>query len=161
MILTVPEDIDLIRLAGQIDAEVLEAVCNIVAPGVTTWELDEFAEKAIRERGAIPTFKGYRNFPNSICVSVNEEVVHGIPSKNRVLKEGDIISLDLGATIRRKNNGEQEDFIGDTAVTIAVGKISSRLEKLLDDTQRALYAGCKACRAGATLDDVGGAIEDI
>ena len=161
MILTVPEDIDLIRLAGQIDAEVLEAVCNIVAPGVTTWELDEFAEKAIRERGAIPTFKGYRNFPNSICVSVNEEVVHGIPSKNRVLKEGDIISLDLGATIRRKNNGEQEDFIGDTAVTIAVGKISSRLEKLLDDTRRALYAGCKACRAGATLDDVGGAIEDI
>ncbi|HEY9870499.1 MAG TPA: type I methionyl aminopeptidase [Candidatus Obscuribacterales bacterium] len=161
MILTAAEDIELIRQAGRIDAEVLEQVAKLVAPGVTTWELDQFADRALRERGAIPTFKGYRNFPCSICVSVNEEVVHGIPSKNRVLKDGDIVSLDLGATIRRQVNGKQQDFIGDTAITIAVGSISPRLEKLLDDTKRALYAGIRACRAGASLDDIGGAIEDI
>jgi methionyl aminopeptidase len=161
MILTAAEDIELIRQAGRIDAEVLEQVAKLAAPGVTTWELDQFAERALRERGAIPTFKGYRNFPCSICVSVNEEVVHGIPSKNRVLKDGDIVSLDLGATIRRQVNGKQQDFIGDTAVTIAVGSVSPRLKKLLDDTRRALYAGIQASRAGATLDDIGGAIEDI
>jgi methionyl aminopeptidase len=161
MILTAAEDIELIRQAGRIDAEVLEQVAKLAASGVTTWELDQFAERALRERGAIPTFKGYRNFPCSICVSVNEEVVHGIPSKNRVLKDGDIVSLDLGATIRRQVNGKQQDFIGDTAVTIAVGSVSPRLKKLLDDTRRALYAGIQASRAGATLDDIGGAIEDI
>lgn len=161
MILTAAEDIELIRQAGRIDAEVLAQVAKLAAPGVTTWELDQFAERALRERGAIPTFKGYRNFPCSICVSVNEEVVHGIPSKKRVLKDGDIVSLDLGATIRRQVNGKQQDFIGDTAITIPVGSISPRLKKLLDDTRRALYAGIQACRAGATLDDIGGAIEDI
>lgn len=161
MILTETEDLDLIRKAGQIAGQVLEQLMNLVQPGITTWELDEFAEKAIREAGAIPTFKGYRNFPATICASINEEVVHGIPNKGRKLKEGDVISMDIGATLRRSENGKKFDFIGDTAVTVAVGNISARLEKLLDDTQRSLYAGIKAARGGASLDDIGGAIEDI
>jgi methionyl aminopeptidase len=161
MILTKTEDIELIRQAGQIAGRVLEQLIALVEPGISTWELDQFAEKAIREAGAIPTFKGYRNFPCTICASVNEEVVHGIPHKDKILKDGDIISMDIGATWRRADNGTKFDFIGDTAVTVPVGQISPRLAQLLADTQRSLYAGIKACTAGATLDDVGGAIEDV
>jgi len=161
MILTAQEDVELIRKAGQLAGFVLSEVVKLVSPGVTTWELDQFAEKAIRDAGAIPTFKGYRNFPCTICASVNEEVVHGIPSKNKVLKEGDLLSLDIGATFRRTVNGSKFDFIGDTAITVPVGQVSPRLEKLIADTRRALYAGIKACRAGATLDEIGGAIEDV
>jgi methionyl aminopeptidase len=87
--------------------------------------------------------------------------VHGIPNKNKILREGDIISLDLGATVRRDDNGKNFDFIGDTAVTLPVGKISTRLEKLLEDTKQSLYNAIKACRAGATLDDLAGEIEDV
>jgi methionyl aminopeptidase len=161
MILTASEDIELIRKAGRIDGEVLEAIANMVVPGITTLELDEFAESAIREAGALPTFKGYRDFPRTACISVNEEVVHGIPHKDRILKEGDVVSLDLGATVRRESNGESFDFIGDTAVTVPVGKVSERLQRLLDDTKRALYAAIKVSRPGASLDDIGGAIEDV
>ncbi|MBI4533576.1 MAG: type I methionyl aminopeptidase [Candidatus Melainabacteria bacterium] len=161
MILTAGADIALIKEAGKAAAAVLEELIKIVSPGVTTWELDEFAERSIRAWGAIPTFKGYRNFPMSVCTSVNEEVVHGIPSKDRVLREGDIVSIDIGATYRRGCEGAQCDFIGDTAVTVPVGKIVPRLEKLVSDTQRALYEAIKVCRAGATLDDIGGAIEDV
>ncbi len=130
-------------------------------PGITTWELDQFAEKMIRDAGSIPTFKGYRKFPNTICASINEEVVHGIPNPKRVLKDGDVISMDIGVTVRRQTNGKSFDFIGDTAITVPVGKVSARLQKLLDDTQAALYAGIAACKGNAILDDVGGAIEDI
>lgn len=162
MIFTADADIELFRQAGKLAGETLEMLMNMVQPGITTWELDEAAEKKIRDGGAIPTFKGYRGFPCTICASVNEEVVHGIPSKNKVLKNGDIISMDIGVTFRRGSNGKKhEDFIGDTAVTVAVGEISPRLKKLLDDTQASLYAGIHAARAGATLDEVGGAIEDI
>ncbi|HEY9711939.1 MAG TPA: type I methionyl aminopeptidase [Chroococcales cyanobacterium] len=161
MILTKDEDIELIRKAGKLAGATLEALINRVQPGISTWELDEFAEKMIRENDAIPTFKGYRGFPNTICASVNEEVVHGIPNKKKILKEGDVLSIDIGVTVRRTEGGKKFDFIGDTAVTVPVGKISSRLEKLLTDTQDSLYAGLRACRSGATLDEVGGAIEDI
>src|ERR1700737_4706518 len=112
MILTEEADIELIRKAGRLAGEVLEAISKMVAPGITTWELDEFAEKAIRDGGGLPTFKGYRKFPATICASVNEEVVHGIPNKKKVLKEGDVISLDIGATFRRQDNGKKFDFIG-------------------------------------------------
>jgi methionyl aminopeptidase len=161
MILTKTEDIDLIRQAGKIDGEVLHEVGNMVQPGITTWELDQYAEEALRKRGAMPTFKGYRGFPNTVCISVNEEVVHGIPSKKRVLKEGDIVSLDIGATLRRQNGGKKEDFIGDTAITVACGQVSPKIAKLLADTQASLYAGIKAARAGNIIDDIAGAIEDI
>src|SRR5271156_5035163 len=104
MILTKDEDIELIRKAGRLAGETLHAISKLVKPGITTWEIDQAAEKLIRDAGAIPTFKGYRNFPNTVCASVNEEVVHGIPSKTKVLKEGDILSLDIGATFRRQDN---------------------------------------------------------
>lgn len=161
MIVTAPDDIELFRKAGKLAGQVLEELMRQAQPGISTWELDEIAEKMVRDGGAIPTFKGYRNFPATICSSVNEEVVHGIPSKQKVLKSGDIISMDIGVTFSRQQNGKRLDFIGDTAVTVAVGEISARLQKLLDDTQASLYAGIKAARAGATLDEVGGAIEDI
>lgn len=158
MIVTAETDIDLFRKAGKIAGQVLEELMNMVQPGISTQDLDRAAEKMITDAGAIPTFKGYRSFPATICTSVNEEVVHGIPNAKKVLKDGDIISLDLGVTVRR-NKGE--DFIGDTAVTVAVGKITPRLEKLIADTRAALYAGIQACRAGANLDEIGGPIEDI
>lgn len=161
MILTAEADIELIRKAGRLAGEVLEAISKLVEPGISTWELDQVAEKLIREQGAIPTFKGYRNFPATICASVNEEVVHGIPNKKKILKEGDVLSMDIGATFRRHDNGKKFDFIGDTAITVPVGKISARLAKLLDDTQQALYAGLRVCQAGITLDEIGGAIEDV
>jgi methionyl aminopeptidase len=161
MILTKDADIELIRKAGKLAGEVLELLTQIAKPGMSTWELDVVAEKAIRDGGALPTFKGYRNFPCTICASVNEEVVHGIPNKKKILKDGDVLSLDIGATFRRQTNGSKFDFIGDTAITIAIGTITPRLQKLLDDTQQSLYDGMKAARAGATLAEVGGAIEDI
>lgn len=161
MIFTKPEELELFRQAGKIAGEALDLISKMVEPGITTLDLDAAAEKYIRDQGAIPTFKGYRKFPNTICASVNEEVVHGIPNKKKVLKEGDIISMDIGATVRRVENGKTLDYIGDTALTIPVGKISERLQQLLDDTQKALYAGIKAATTGATLDEIGGAIEDV
>ncbi len=161
MILTVPEEIDLIRRAGRIDGEVLAELAALVRPGISTGQLDQAAEAMILSRGGLPTFKGYRDFPRTACISVNEEVVHGIPSEHKLLKEGDIVSLDLGCTIRREANGRSFDFIGDTAVTVPVGVVSPRLARLIDDTRAALYAGIKKALAGASLDDIGGAIEDI
>jgi methionyl aminopeptidase len=161
MIVTSPEEIELFRKAGKLAGEVLEELCKMVEPGISTWDLDVFAEKMIRDGGGIPTFKGYRNFPATICASVNEEVVHGIPSKRKILKVGDVISMDIGVTFRKEGNGKPKDYIGDTAITVPVGAISQRLEKLLFDTKASLYAGIKAAKGGATLDDIGGAIEDI
>lgn len=161
MILTETSDLDLIRKAGHIAGSVLERVSQMVEPGISTWELDEIAEKAVRDLGALPTFKGYRGFPATICTSVNEEVVHGIPNKKKILKEGDIISIDIGATLRVDKNGKPFDFIGDTALTVSVGKITAVLEKLLQDTQKSLYAAMAICKGGVTLDEIGGAIEDV
>jgi methionyl aminopeptidase len=162
MIVTADADIDLFRQAGKLAGQTLEHLMKMVEPGISTWDLDVAAEKMITDNGAIPTFKGYRGFPCTICTSVNEEVVHGIPSKGKVLKAGDIISIDIGVTFRRGSNGKKhEDFIGDTAVTVPVGEISPRLQKLLDDTKASLYAGMKEAIAGASLDAIGGAIEDI
>ncbi len=161
MIVTTDIEIDNFKKAGKLAGQVLEHISKLVAPGITTGELDEIAEKMIRDAGCIPTFKGYRKFPATICASINEEVVHGIPNRNRVLKEGDVISMDLGATVRVGDNGKHMDYIGDTALTVPVGEINPRLQQLLDDTQKSLYAGIKVCKPGATLDDIGGAIEDI
>lgn len=161
MILTTEDEIDYIRRAGKLAGEVLEAISKMAEPGITTWELDEFAEKMIRDNGAIPTFKGYRDFPCTICASVNEEVVHGIPNRKKVLRNGDVLSLDIGVTFQRRDNGKPFNFIGDTAITVPVGEVSPRLKKLLDDTQAALYAGIKAATGTCVLDDIGGAIEDI
>jgi methionyl aminopeptidase len=161
MILTKDEDIELIREAGRLAGAVLEMISRAAAPGITTYELDQMAEKAITDAGHIPTFKGYRGFPATVCASVNEEVVHGIPSKKRVLKDGDILSLDIGVSVRRMVDGKPFNFIGDTAITVPIGTVTKAVQKLLDDTQRSLYEAIKVSKAGATLDQIGGAVEDV
>lgn len=161
MILTEEKDLERIRLAGSLAGQVLQLISEAVQPGITTWELDEMAEKAIRDAGHIPTFKGYRGFPATVCTSVNEEVVHGIPNKKKVLKDGDIVSLDLGVSVRETINGKPFNYIGDTAVTIAVGQVSPAIVKMLEATQKSLYEAIKICKAGTTLDEIGGAVEDV
>ncbi|MBP9093877.1 type I methionyl aminopeptidase [bacterium] len=161
MILTKEEDIELIREAGRLAGAVLEMISRAAAPGITTYELDQMAEKAITDAGHIPTFKGYRGFPATVCASVNEEVVHGIPNKKKVLKDGDILSLDIGVSVRRMVDGKPFNFIGDTAITVPIGTVTKAVQKLLDDTQRSLYEAIKVSKAGATLDQIGGAVEDV
>ncbi len=161
MILTKEEDIELIREAGRLAGAVLEMISRAAAPGITTYELDQMAEKAITDAGHIPTFKGYRGFPATVCASVNEEVVHGIPSKKKVLKDGDILSLDIGVSVRRMVDGKPFNFIGDTAMTVPIGTVTKAVQNLLDATQRSLYEAIKVAKAGATLDQIGGAVEDV
>lgn len=120
VILKSPGEIEAMKAAGQLSAEVLRKVGELVKPGVSTLELDEFAETYIREHGGIPAFKGYGGFPGTICASVNEQIVHGIPSKKVVLRDGDILSVDTGATV--------DGWVGDNAWTFAVGKISEQNE---------------------------------
>src|SRR5438132_12461542 len=119
-------EIEKMYRAGQLVGQLLKELCAMAKPGVTTLELDQFAEKFIRSAGAIPTFKGYRGFPYSICTSVNEQVVHGFPSSRKLL-EGDIISIDCGATL----NG----YVGDSAVTVPVGKIYEEAKRLIEVTE--------------------------
>lgn len=145
------EEIKLMKMAGSIVALVHQAVGNAVAPGISTKELDDIAYRIIKENKAIPTFLGYRGFPASICASVNEQVVHGIPSDDVILKEGDIIAVDVGATFR--------GLVGDSAKTYAVGKISPDCKKLLEGTEKALYAAIDTMSAGNTIDDVAKNIE--
>ena len=161
MILTKEEDIELIREAGRLAGAVLEMISRAAAPGITTYELDQMAEKAITDAGHIPTFKGYRGFPATVCASVNEEVVHGIPGKKKVLKDGDILSLDIGVSVRRMVDGKPFNFIGDTAMTVPIGTVTKAVQNLLDATQRSLYEAIKVAKAGATLDQIGGAVEDV
>ncbi len=146
-------EIKLMKTAGSIVAEVHEVMKEMVKPGISTLELDEKAEKIIKNNMAIPAFKGYHGFPGTICASVNQQVVHGIPAKDIILKEGDIISIDVGAVYK--------GLMGDSAVTLAVGKISDELKKLLEITEEALYAGIKEIIAGNKLyDTVSAAVED-
>ncbi len=150
IILKSPREVAQMREAGRVVAAVLEAVAKNVKPGVTTAELDDVAANEVKKRGAVASFKGYRGFPASICTSLNEEVVHGIPG-NRVLKEGDVISLDFGAHL----NG----FHGDAAMTMGVGRISLEAQKIIDATKGALMAGIAAATTGARLGDVSAAIQ--
>jgi len=145
-----PAEIAVMRRAAQAAARALKDVCAAVRPGVTTRELDRIAEDRIRALGAVPSFLGYRGYPASVCISVNDEVVHGIPGR-RVLREGEIVSLDLGAAF--------DGFHGDTAVTVPVGAIDESLRQLLVVTEEALEEGIKVVRAGARLGDVGAAIQ--
>ena len=137
-------------VAGGIVGEVLTLLKRSVEPGITTKELDSIAYKEITRHGATPTFKGYLGFPASICTSVNEEIVHGIPGK-RVLKEGDIIKMDVGATI--------QGFIGDAAVSVAVGKVSQEAKDLMDATRESLAEGIKAAQPGNRVGDIGLAVQ--
>lgn len=140
------------RRAGAIVARVLEETSAAVRPGITTEELDRIAERTIRELGGTPSFKGYHGYPATICTSVNEEIVHGIPGA-RVLREGDLISIDAGAIF--------QGYQGDAAVTVGVGRVSPDAERLMEVTRRALEAGIAAARAGARLGDISHAIESV
>ena len=145
-----PREIGVMREAGRIVATVLDTLKNEIKPGVTTGQLDAIAARILEENGATASFKGYRGYPASVCASVNEEVVHGIPGK-RVLQEGDIVAIDVGSVY----NG----FQGDSAVTVAVGNISKKTEALIDATRGALQAGILEAREGAHLGDVSAAIQ--
>jgi methionyl aminopeptidase len=151
-VITIKSDqqIKLMREAGRIVAETHQLLADMIVPGITTRELDEAAEKYIRSRGAIPTFKGYNGFPFSICASVNEQVVHGFPSL-RKLENGDIISIDIGAT--------KDGYVGDAAVTHPVGTVSSDKLKLLEVTKASLMEGIKYAVPGNRLSDISHAIQ--
>jgi methionyl aminopeptidase len=144
------KEIDKMRAAGQLVGRVLQELRAMVEPGVTTLEVDRVAEKMIRDAGALPTFKGYNGFPFSICASVNEQVVHGFPSQYQ-LQEGDIFSIDVGATL--------EGFVGDTATTVAVGKVGEDRLRLMRITEECLELAIEQCRAGNHLGDIGFAVQ--
>ncbi|HBF65246.1 MAG TPA: type I methionyl aminopeptidase [Clostridium sp.] len=138
------------RRAGQLLAKTEELIAKAIAPGVTTAYLDQLAENYIRSQGGIPSFKGYGGFPATLCTSVNEEVVHGIPGK-RILKEGDILSVDMGCIL--------EGYHGDMARTYAVGEISAEAKKLIEVTKQSFFEGIKFAKEGNHLNDIGSAIQ--
>lgn len=141
------------RRAGHIVRQVLDEMRVMVKPGITTMDLERAAEKLIREFGAKPAFKGYYDYPCVLCTSVNDEIVHGIPSENRTLKEGDLVSIDCGVVL--------EGYYGDSAVTVPVGSVTPDAKKLLDVTEQSLYKGIDAAVVGATVGDVGAAVQQF
>lgn len=147
------EEIKLMRHAGHIVALVHQKMKEVVEPGISTKELDNIAYNVIKENRAVPTFLGYNGFPGSICASINEQVVHGIPHEDVKVKEGDIISIDVGATFR--------GLVGDSAWSYAVGEIDDEKKRLMKATEEALFAGIDKMRTGNVLDDISGAIEDV
>jgi methionyl aminopeptidase len=146
------DEIEIMAEANRIVAEVLVMLQQTVEPGITTWELDQMAEELCNKRQAIPAFKGYRGFPGSLCVSINEEVVHGIPSRKRKLKKGDIISVDFGTFYK--------GYYGDSAVTIAVGRIDALKHKLLQVTEESLSKAIEKVQVGNRIADVSAAVQD-
>jgi len=146
-------EIKLIKKSSQIVSKVLSEIIDLIKPGMSTKDLDAFAEKRIREMGAKPSFKGYHGFPASICSSINNEVVHGIPNKNKIIKNGDLVKIDTGAYL--------DGFHGDSCVSICVGSVNKEVERLSNVAHEALYAGLSKIKAGNTLLDIAGAIEDV
>lgn len=147
------EEIKLMRHAGHIVALVHQKMKEVVEPGISTKELDSIAMKVIKENRAIPTFLGYNGFPACICTSINEQVVHGIPSEDVILHDGDIIAIDVGATYH--------GLVGDSAWSYAVGNINEDNKRLMKATEEALYAGIEQMRPGNVLDDISSAVEDV
>ncbi|MDO4544720.1 MAG: type I methionyl aminopeptidase, partial [Bacillota bacterium] len=145
------QEIDLMRTSGKVTAFILSQLENLIKPGISTADIDKFVEDTIRSNGMIPTFKGYGGFPASACVSINEEVVHGIPNKKRFLKEGDIVSVDVGSTYK--------GYVSDAARTYPVGKVSETAQKLMDVTRESFFAGLEFCKVGYRLSDISHAIQ--
>lgn len=145
-------EIEIMRQSAKIVATVLKEISELVEPGMTTADLDAHAEKRIREMGATPSFKGYHGFPGSICSSINNEVVHGIPSPKKVIRAGDVLKVDTGACY--------QGFHGDSCITIAVGEVSPKAAKLIRVAEEALYKGIEQVKAGNYLMDLAGAIQD-
>jgi methionine aminopeptidase type I len=146
-----PDEIGLMREAGLVVSRTLQRLRDAVAPGITTADLDRIAEESIRAEGAVPSFKGYRGFPRTICTSINDEVVHGIPSRRRRLRVGDIISIDCGAIL--------EGWHGDSAITVPVGEVSPELHELIRVTEESMWAGLAAIAVSGRLSDISAAVE--
>jgi len=145
-------EIEIMRQSAKIVATVLKEISQLVEPGMTTADLDAHAEKRIREMGATPSFKGYHGFPGSICASINNEVVHGIPNPKKVIRSGDVLKVDTGAFY--------QGFHGDSCITIAVGAVTPEAAKLIKVAEEALYKGIEQVKAGNYLMDIAGAIQD-
>jgi methionyl aminopeptidase len=147
-------EIEKMRRSGRIVRQVLDAIKEAVAPGVTTMDLERVAERMIKDAGAKPAFKGYYDYPCVLCTSLNNEIVHGIPSERRVLKAGDIVSIDTGVVL--------DGYYGDAAITVPVGGgVTPELAKLLEVTRESLYRGIEAARVGNTVGDVGAAVQKL
>ena len=153
IVIKTSREVEKMRRSGQIVREVLEHVRSFVKPGATTLDLENAAAAKMEELGAKPAFKGYHGFPCVLCTSVNEQVVHGIPSADRVLRDGDIVSVDCGVVI--------DGFYGDSAITIPVGRIASKAQRLLEVTQASLARAIETVKPGATLGDVGAAVQEV
>lgn len=147
-----PQEIEIMRQASKIVAIVLKEISELVEPGMTTADLDAHAEKRIREMGATPSFKGYHGFPASICASINNEVVHGIPNRKKTIRRGDVLKVDTGAYY--------QGFHGDSCITIAVGEVSPDAAKLIRVAEETLYKGIEQVKAGKFLLDIAGAVQD-
>ncbi|HAC64450.1 MAG TPA: type I methionyl aminopeptidase [Cyanothece sp. UBA12306] len=147
-----PQEIAIMRQSSRIVATVLQEISQMVEPGMTTGDLDRYAETRIKDMGATPSFKGYYGFPGSICASINQEVVHGIPSPKRKIRAGDVLKVDTGAYY--------QGYHGDSCITIAVGKVSPTVSRLIVAAEEALFAGIEQVKAGNYLLDIAGAIED-
>lgn len=151
------DEIARMRAASAVVAEVLANLRELAKPGVSTGEIDELAEELTRKRGAKPAFKGYvvqgRVFPATVCISINDEVVHGVPSKRRMLRDGDIVGLDFGVSI--------DGYFGDGAVTVPVGSVTEPARRLMETTKAALEAGIKAIEPGKYVSDISAAIQDV
>ncbi len=151
IVLRTAKEIDMMRKACQISAEALQLAGESVKPGITTYEIDQIAYRYIKKQGAEPNFLNYNGFPATACISINDEVIHGIPSKKRVLREGDIVSIDLGAKVNGYN--------GDNAATFACGVISDEAKRLCDTTRESLYLGIEQAVAGNRIGDIAFAIQ--
>ncbi len=151
IVLKTGRELKIMKEACRISAGALQLVGRAVEPGVTTAELDRIAEEYIRSEGAVPNFKNYDGYPATACISVNNEVIHGIPTEKRKIKQGDIVSVDLGAMF--------EGYHGDNAATFACGDISDEAKRLMDATKESLYEGIKAARAGGRIGDIGHAVQ--
>lgn len=151
IVLKTSRELKFMREAGRISANALQLAGKMVESGVSTFEIDRAVRRYIEEQGAKPTFLGYGGFPASACISVNEVVIHGIPHKDKILKQGDIVSVDVGATF--------EGFVGDNAWTFPCGEVSPEAQALMDTTRESLFEGIKAAQAGARIGDIGSAVQ--
>lgn len=145
------QEIDLMRESGKVTGYILNTLSDFIKPGMSTMDVDRFVEETIRKHNMIPTFKGYGGFPGSACVSINEEVVHGIPDEKRIIREGDIVSVDVGSTYK--------GYVSDAARTYAVGKVDPEAQRLIDVTRESFFEGIKYAREGCRLSDISHAVQ--
>jgi len=151
IVLKSEQEIDLMRESGKVTGYILRELSNFIKPGMSTYEVDQYIEGIIRKHKMIPTFKGYGGFPAASCISINEEVVHGIPSKKRIIKDGDIVSVDVGSTYK--------GYVSDAARTYAIGDVSDEAKRLIKVTEESFFEGMKFCRVGNRLSDISHAIQ--